>query len=117
MTLETQLCPDCKLHLPLKQFAKYWGKRHILCRTCLAIDVAEFKAWLLPYVERRRAEGPPDRGFELWEVAVKERLELNRNAKAALLCREPAQAARKSYLKTNLQLTPELLRPWKFGLD
>lgn len=116
MTLETCLCADCLLHLPLRQFAKYLGKRHPLCRTCLALDVAEFKAWVLPYVEKRRAEGPPERGMEEWEIAVKERLELTLKDKSALLQRPGADAGRKSYkYRPNPRIpTPEQLRPWKF---
>ena len=116
MILETKLCPDCKLELPLKQFAKYLGKRHPLCRTCLAIDVADFKSWVLPYVERRRAEGTPQR-TEDWEIAVKERLELTSKDKAALLCRTQARAARKDHRngKNRGKCLPEqLIRPWRF---
>jgi hypothetical protein len=115
--IEKKFCPDCKLELPLKQFAQYWGKRHTLCRTCLAIDVAEFKDWVLPYTEKRRAEGPPERGTEDWEIAVKERVELSMKDKSAILQREPAQAARKSHRHPRFahKLTPELIRPWKFA--
>lgn len=110
MTIEKKRCPDCGLFLPLKQFAMYLGKRHELCRTCLAIDVAEFKEWVLPHTERRRKEGRPERGTEPWEIAVKERRELSGKEKGALLQRSPIQASR----KVQRALRPEEVRPWKF---
>ena len=107
---DKQHCGDCKLDLPVKHFPKYLGKRHPLCRTCLAIDVAEFKEWVLPHVERRRAEGPPWRKTEDWEIAVKARLELSGHDKAALLCR-PVEQARRIMPK---QKDPAYARPWKY---
>lgn len=116
MILETKHCGDCGLDLPLKQFALYWGKRHPLCRTCLAVDVAEFKAWVLPYVENRRKHGVPFRTLETWEIPVKERLELSGKDKGALLCRDSVSASRKDYKKTKQgrNAPPELIRPWKY---
>lgn len=117
MSVETLHCEDCGLDLPVKQFARYLNKRHPLCRTCLAIDVAEFKAWVLPYVERRRIEGIPRRGIETWEIAVKERWELSAKAKGALLCRTADKASRKDHRyrgSRRIDLDPSLVRPWKF---
>lgn len=114
---ETQHCPDCGLDLPLKQFAKYLGKRHPLCRTCLAIDVAEFKSWVLPYVENRRIYGIPRRGSEDWEIAVKERRELSAKDKGALLCRTADKASRKDHRYRGgrrVEVPASLIRPWKF---
>lgn len=119
MTVETKHCGDCGLDLPLKQFARYQGKRHPLCRTCLAVDTREFKAWVLPYVEKRRAGGPPVRGREDWEIAVLERLELSFADKLALLQREGRNSTRKSHRYgkyAGKPLPPELLRPWKFSV-
>lgn len=119
MTPETKHCEDCCLDLPLKQFARYQGKRHPLCRTCLAVDTREFKAWVLPYVEKRRAEGPPVRGREDWEIAVLERLELSFKDKCALLQRVGRDATRKSHRygsNAGKPVHPSLVRPWKFGI-
>lgn len=119
MTVETKHCGDCGLDLPLKQFARYQGKRHPLCRTCLAVDTREFKAWVLPYVEKRRVQGPPVRGREDWEIAVVERLELSFKDKCALLQREGRHATRKWYKWDVNKPNPapaQLVRPWKFSV-
>lgn len=118
MSTETHHCADCGLDLPVKQFARYWGKRHPLCRTCLAIDVAEFKAWVLPFVQQRRTDGIPRRGIEQWEIAVKERVELSAQSKGALLCRSTDKASRKDYRYKNgrrIEVPVELIRPWKYN--
>lgn len=112
VTLEKKTCPDCGLSLPLKQFAAYMGKRHTLCRTCMAIDTLEFKEWVLPYVQKRREEGEAPYYYEGWEIAVKERMELTPKAKATMLCRSTVSAQHKHSYKN--ELTPEQVRPWKF---
>jgi hypothetical protein len=113
MTIEKQQCSDCKLELPLKQFARYRGVRHPLCRTCLAIDVAEFKDWVLQFVEERRAALDTPWHWEPWEFAVTARLELSGKDKAMMLGRSYRQG--QSY-KPRTPPTPEILRPWKFNL-
>jgi hypothetical protein len=110
--LEKQQCSDCKLELPLKQFARYRGARHPLCRTCLAVDVHEFKEWVLPFVEARKAQLQYFR-WEPWEFAVSARLELSGAEKAVMLRRNPRMA--QSY-RPKTPPTPEILRPWKYGL-
>ena len=114
MTIPKKQCGDCKLELPLKQFASYRGVRHPLCRTCLAIDVADFKDWVLPFVEERRASLEPPWHWEDWEFAVRARLELSGNERATMLRRrrnncQPSRAGHRT-------VAPEILRPWKYGL-
>lgn len=113
--IEKKQCGDCKLELPLKQFASYRGVRHPLCRTCLAVDVAEFKDWVLPFVEERRATLDAPWHWEDWEFAVCERLELSTAQKATMLRRQP-RTTQPSYHVRHRRVTPETLRPWKFNL-
>ena len=111
MRLETKNCGDCGLDLPLKQFATYWGKRHPLCRTCLAIDVAEFKEYVLPFVLERRQLGVAYYApMEPWEWAVMERLELSGAEKLTMTQR--TRVRRYDVLAPHNQ-RPEVLRPWK----
>jgi hypothetical protein len=113
LVIEKQQCSDCKLELPLKQFARYRGVRHPLCRTCLAVDVAEFKDWVLPFVEQRRAALDTPWNWEPWEFAVNARLELSGKEKAMMIRRNPRMA---QCYRPRAQPTPETLRPWKFNL-
>lgn len=111
MRLETRNCGDCGLDLPLKQFASYHGKRHPLCRTCLAIDVAEFKEYVLPFVLERRQLGVEWYApMEDWEWAVMERLELTMKDKLTMT-RRPR--VRRYELLAPQNQRPEVLRPWK----
>ena len=119
MPIELRTCQDCGLDLPLKQFAQYTGKRHTLCRTCLAIDVAEFKSWVLPYVQERRAAGEAPFYWEDWEIAVLHRLELTGLKRAAMtlrgireMSRRPEREKRGSKRYTD----PVIIRPWKYAL-
>lgn len=111
MRLETKHCGDCGFDLPLKQFATYRGVRHPLCRTCLAIDVAEFKEYVLPFVLERRQLGVEhyDR-MEDWEWSVMERLELSSNQKTSMTLRP---RIRKYAGLAEKNQRPEVLRPWK----
>lgn len=111
--IEKKQCGDCRLELPLKQFASYRRVRHPLCRTCLAIDVHEFKEWVLPFVEQRRAALDTPWNWEPWEFAVSARLELSGAEKAMMLRRNTRMA--QNY-KPRTPPTPETLRPWKFNL-
>ena len=115
MTIPKKQCGDCKLELPLKQFACYRGVRHSLCRTCLAIDVAEFKDWVLPFVEERRALLETPYYWEDWEFVVTQRLELSGIKKSSML-RRGVSSCQTSRLGHHRLVTPELLRPWKFNL-
>lgn len=118
MLLERKECGDCGLSLPLKQFAKYRAVRHPLCRTCLAIDVAEFKEWVLPFVEARRLEGEPPHFWEDWEIAVLNRREMSGHQRAALT-RRPARNMMErnaSGHRSPRYYDPAVIRPWKFAL-
>jgi hypothetical protein len=109
--LERKHCGDCGFDLPLKQFATYRGVRHPLCRTCLAIDVAEFREYVLPFVLERRQLGVGHYArVEDWEWAVMERLELSGNEKTAMTLRP---RIRKYAVLAEHNQRPEVLRPWK----
>lgn len=110
---EHKECADCKLELPLKQFASYRGKRHPLCRTCLAVDVAEFKAWVLPLTLGRRSAIETPYHWEPWEIAVCARTELTDKGKSALLGRTERAVKRGSWVK-KLDTPGADTRPWKF---
>jgi len=110
--LETRNCEDCGLDLPLKQFASYHGKRHPLCRTCLAIDVAEFKEFVLPFVLERRQLGVAYYApMEPWEWAVMERLELTGAEKLTMTQR--SRVTRVRDMRRPDKYGPEVTRPWK----
>jgi hypothetical protein len=116
--LETKNCGDCTLDLPLKQFATYRGKRHPLCRTCLAVDVAEFKAWVLPFVEARRKAVELPRSLEDWEIAVACRRELTGYQKVALTGRK-VRAVNKYTIEAHRSERyhdKAVIRPWKYQL-
>jgi hypothetical protein len=116
--IEKHQCEDCKLSFPLKHFAMYRGKRHPLCRTCLAIDVAEFKEWVLPYVEARKAELDAPYHIEDWEIAVAHRLELSSDKRAVMLRRKTHSIQRMRTDKSNQRnprfTDPVVIRPWKY---
>jgi hypothetical protein len=115
--LETRECGDCGLHLPLKQFAMYRAVRHPLCRTCLAIDVAEFKEWVLPFVEERRQQLEVPYYYDDWEIAVIQRLELTGHQRA-VMTRRPIRSmhARHAGGRSPRFRDPAFIRPWKFAL-
>ncbi len=112
MTVERKICIDCYLYLPLKQFASYRGTRHPLCRTCLAVDVHEFKAWVLPLTMERRSAIETPYHWEPWELAVCARTELSAKDKIALLCRTEGAIKRASWSK-KLHAPGAETRPWK----
>ena len=115
--IEKHQCEDCRLDLPLKHFAMYRGKRHPLCRTCLAIDVAEFQEWVLPYVDVRRSQIEIPFYIEDWEIAVAHRLELSSDKRAVMLRRKnnSIQRMRTAHKTRNPRFrNPEVIRPWKY---
>jgi len=115
--LETKHCSDCGLDLPLKQFASYRAVRHPLCRTCLAIDVAEFKEWVLPFVEERRQALDVPFYYEDWEIAVILRTELTGHQRAVMTRRGlRAMHARSKAGRSPRFSDPAFVRPWKFQL-
>jgi hypothetical protein len=77
------------------------------------VDVAEFKDWVLPFVEQRRAALDTPWNWEPWEFAVNARLELSGKEKATMIRRNPRMA---QCYRPRTQPTPETLRPWKFNL-
>jgi len=113
--LETKHCGDCGLDLPLKQFASYRAVRHPLCRTCLAIDVAEFKEWVLPFVEERRNALDVPFYYEDWEIAVIQRLELT-GAQRSVMTRRPLRSTHARKYRSPRFSDPAFVRPWKFAL-
>lgn len=117
MQLERKECGDCGLALPLKQFASYRKVRHPLCRTCLAIDVAEFKEWVLPYVEKRRTLLEPPHFWEDWEIAVLQRMEMSGHQRAALTRRPTRnmQERNASGHRSARYSDPAVIRPWKYS--
>jgi hypothetical protein len=114
--LETKECADCGLDLPLKQFAMYRAVRHPLCRTCLAIDVAEFKEWVLPFVEERRRALDVPYYYDDWEIAVIQRLELTGHQRAVMTQRPlRSMHARAAGGRSPRFYDPAFVRPWKFN--
>lgn len=117
--IEKHQCGDCKLYLPRKNFAVYRQKRHPLCRTCMAVDVAEFKAWVLPYVEVRKAQIEFPYHYQDWEIIVAHRMELDNHKKLAMIRRGPnavahMRAKRVSNPQKEFFADPMAFRPWKF---
>ena len=79
---------------------------------CLAIDVAEFKEFVLPFVLERRQLGVDYYArMEDWEWAVMERLELTGAEKLTMTQR--SRVTRVRDMRRPDKYGPEVTRPWK----